>query len=203
MVVPSSDDGRTEVHRRGVVLFDASHLIDKCRSDSTRYDSGLCNFKVISNEVFKDRGTWKNRDILQNVMSTIGALEGWAVHREKCFLTCNRRSRTDRKPVGLGSNKRQLSDVALEKSECQFHLKLKPCIRKKSTSAKSKTKTDCWDGPCKISSSCLEHSGYCTPGPTNLVSVKAAAGCYQKHISTEALYSLCRCQEINMKLTIT
>ena len=73
-----------------VTSFNHKLFLETCNKKSNTYNTELCNFELLGDQIFKPHEMWVNRDLVKSVAVTMSKMEGWEVARDKMFVTCNR-----------------------------------------------------------------------------------------------------------------
>ena len=152
-----------------IVTFDTPTFLRYCSRSSTSYKEELCDFELIRETLFVVGQVWSSRKLLNEVLTSIGNLEGWATRFDNRLVCCNRRTKT--RKINKHAE-RKLRSAPLETGGCGMFLRLKPLSRVRGENG---TYKEDMNQPCVITEAQHRHSGTCAPSAMNLVTAKKGA----------------------------
>lgn len=197
-----SNIGKKKLTLNVIVAFDTDLFIATCSPASPTYKPHLCNnYDELSGLIFKEGEVWKDRKMVDDVITLVAKRQGWTPKKDKKTIKCNR--------SGESKTVRNFTQGKLQ-SGCTWLVKLTPLVSNSvvlvgKTSGLPKTQYNpLWDEPVAIAEgTCTTHGGLCTPGHQNKVATSQRSGEYVRKTPINSIFNLCNLYEQTGKLQPT
>jgi len=194
--------GKKKLTRNVIVAFNTNLFIATCSPASPMYKPHLCNnYDELSGLIFKEGEVWKDRKLVDDVISLIAKRQGWTPKKDKKTIKCNR--------CGEPTTVRNYTQGNLQ-CGCTWIVNLTPLVSNSvvlisKTSGLPKTQYYAqWDEPVAIAKdTCTTHGGLCQPGPQNKVATSQRSGEYVRKTPINSIFNLCNLYEQTGKLPPT